>query len=202
MGIKEKWLESLPEQFRGQPNIEVIIGSWAAQLEEVEAVLSELLAKRGFDDAEGAQLDRIGDIVVLTRPESALYAGVIDFDVIDDERYRLFLKYKALRNSNQCTFPELVAACKLLYGAETVYYWEEEDQPARFFLNIGAKFNPEILALLQSSDLTIKPGGVAVEVGYFNMEFFGFSDTNRYAQGFGMAPFAQQIINKQEDEST
>ena len=119
MGIKEKWLESLPEQFRGQPNIEVIIGSWAAQLEEVEAVLSELLAKRGFDDAEGAQLDRIGDIVVLTRPESALYAGVIDFDVIDDERYRLFLKYKALRNSNQCTFPELVAACKLLYGAET-----------------------------------------------------------------------------------
>ena len=72
MGIKEKWLESLPEQFRGQPNIEVIIGSWAKQLEEVEAVLAELLAKRGFDDAEGAQLDRIGDIVVLTRPESAL----------------------------------------------------------------------------------------------------------------------------------
>ena len=47
MGIKEKWLESLPEQFRGQPNIEVIIGSWAKQLEEVEAVLAELPAKRG-----------------------------------------------------------------------------------------------------------------------------------------------------------
>ena len=201
MGIKEKWLESLPEQFRGQPNIEVIIGSWAKQLEEVEAVLAELLANRGFDDAEGAQLDRIGDIVVLTRPESALYAGVIDFDVIDDERYRLFLKYKALRNSNQCTFPELVAACKLLYGAEMVYYREEEDQPARFYLNIGAKLESEILSLLQSSQLIIKPGGVSVDTGFFDTEFFGFSDTNHLALGFGMGSFAQQILTRQGEDA-
>lgn len=194
MGIKANWLDSLPEQFRNQPNIEAIIQSYAEQLEEVVAMFRQLSGLRNFDTAEGIQLDGIGDIVVLSRPESALYAGVIDFDVIDDDRYRLFLKYKAMRNSSQCTFPELVAACKLLYNAETVYYREDEDYPATFFLNIGAKFNEKILKLLQSSQLTIKPAGVTANVGYFNMEFFGFSDTNRLALGFGMGPFAQQIV--------
>ena len=202
MGIKENWLESLPEQFRGQTNIEVIIQSYAEQLEGVAAMFRQLSELRSFDAAVGPQLDGIGDIVVLSRPESALYAGVIDFDVIDDDRYRLFLKYKAMRNSSQCTFPELVAACKLLYNAETVYFREDEAYPATFFLNIGAKFNAEILKLLQNSQLTIKPAGVAANVGYFNMEFFGFSDTNRFALGFGMAPFAQQILTEQEEAST
>ena len=202
MGIKDVWLEALPEQFRNKPNIEVIIESYAKQLEEVAAMFRQISELSSFDAAIGAQLDGIGDIVVLSRPESALYAGGIDFDVIDDDRYRIFLKYKAMRNSSQCTFPELVAACKLLYDAETVYYWEDEAYPATFFLNIGAKFNEEILKLLQSSQLTIKPAGVAANVGYFNMEFFGFSDTNRFALGFGKAPFAQQILTEQEEAST
>ena len=200
MEIKKGWLAALPEQFKGQPFLEVLIAAFARQLDEVEAVFCQLLSLRSFDAAEGAQLDGIWDIVVLSRPESALYAGIIDFDVIDDDRYRLFLKYKALRNSNQCTFPELVAACKLLYNAETVYYREDEAYPATFFLNIGAKFNPDILALLQNAQLTIKAAGVTANVGYFNMEFFGFSDTNRYALGFGMAPFAQQIITQEVSE--
>lgn len=199
MGIKDDWLKSLPEQFKDLTNIQVLIDSYAEQLEALDAMFQELRERRSFDTAEGKQLDGIGDIVVLSRAKSALYAGVIDFDVIDDERYRLFIKYKALRNSNQCTFPELVAACKLLYDAETVYYREDEDYPATFFLNIGAKFNDKIIKLLQNSQLTIKPGGIRANVGYFNMEFFGFSDTNRFALGFGMAPFAQQILTEQEE---
>lgn len=194
MEIRENWLEALPEQFRNQVNIEAIIQSYAEQLEEVAAMFRQLFELRNFDAAAGTQLDNIGDIVVLSRPQSALYAGVIDFDVIDDERYRLFLKYKALRNSNRCTFPELVAACKLLYGAKLIYYREDEAYPATFFLNIGAEFTPEVLSLLQSNSLTVKAAGVTANIGYFNKEFFGFSDTNTLARGFGIGPFAQQIL--------
>lgn len=194
MGIKESWLTVLPEQFKGKFFLSVLIGAFARQLDEIEAMFHELIHLRGFDTAAGTQLDNIGDIVVLSRPQSALYAGVIDFDVIDDERYRLFLKYKAMRNSSRCTFPELVAACKLLYGAVSVYYREDEAYPATFFLNIGARFSPEVLALFQNTQLTIKAAGVSANVGYFNTEFFGFSDTNRLARGFGMGQFAQQII--------
>lgn len=195
MGIKDEWIKSLPEQFKDKEKLNVLIGSYSTQLEEVETVLQDLLDLRAFDTAMGAQLDGIGDIVDLSRAKSALYAGIIDFDVIDDERYRLFLKYKALRNSNRCTFPELVEACKLLYGAEIVYYREDEDEPATFYLNIGANFTDDILAMLQETQLAIKPAGVTANIGYFNMEFFGFSDTNRLASGFGLAPFAQQILD-------
>lgn len=198
MGNKDNWLEALPEQFRNQVNIEAIIQSYAEQLEEVAAMFRQLSELRSFDASEGAQLDGIGDIVVLSRPESALYAGIIDFDVIDDERYRLFLKYKAMRNSSRCTFPELVAACKLLYKAEVIYYREIPAYPATFFLNIGVQMSDDLLAMLRKSHLTIKSAGVQANVGYFNLRFFGFSDTNRYAQGFGMAPFAQQIIRPEE----
>ncbi len=199
MGVKDNWLDCIPQQFRNKKNLEVLISAFASELREVQDMLSKLKTLRGLDTAIGQQLDGIGDIVVLSRAQSALYAGVVDFDVIDDERYRLFLKYKALRNTNLCTFPELVAACRLLYNAEIVYYREDKNYPATFFLTIGARFDDEILSLLQSSDLTIRPAGVAANISYFEMEFFGFSDMNRLALGFGKGVFAQSIIQEPQE---
>lgn len=199
MAIKDDWLSCIPQQFQDKRKLEVLIGAFSDELQEVYDMFEQLKTMRGLDTATGQQLDNIGDIVVLSRAQSALYAGVLDFDVIDDERYRLFLKYKALRNANLCTFSELVAACRLLYNSEIVYYREDKNYPATFFLNIGAKFSNEILGLLQSSDLTIRPAGVTANISYFNMEFFGFSDMNRLALGFGQGPFAQSIIQEPQE---
>lgn len=191
--IVKSFLEKLPEQFKHKPNTEALITAFAQELEEVGAVLHELETLRAIKTAVGKQLDRAGEIVVLTRAESAGYAGLIDFDVIDDERYRLFLMYKALRNAGTCTFPELMEVCRLLYNVKLLYYREYDDHPAHFGLMVGADFQDWMLKMLYNTSLTIKPGGVSVELKFFELEFFGFRDLNKEALGFGQGKFLHII---------
>lgn len=191
--ITKSFLGKLPEQFKNKHNIEVLIKAFAEELEEVEKAFQELETLRSIRTAFGKQLDGIGEIVNLTRAESTAYAGVVDFDVLDDERYRLFLMYKALRNANACTYPELMEICRLLYNAKLLYYKEFDDHPAHFQVMVGAKFDEWMLKMLNNSNLTIKPGGVSVELKFFDLEFFGFRDLNKEVLGFGEGKFLHII---------
>lgn len=191
--IVESFLGKLPEQFKRKNNIEVLVRAFAEELEAVGKTLHELETMRSIKAAVGKQLDGAGEIVVLTRAESSRYAGIIDFDVIDDERYRLFLMYKALRNANTCTFPELVEVCRLLYNMKLLYYREFNDHPAHFQLMVGADFEDWMLKMLYNTSLTVKPGGVSVELKFFELEFFGFRDLNKDALGFGEGKFLHII---------
>lgn len=187
----------LPEQFKGKHNIGVLVTALARELEEVEKAFTELENLRSMGTAFGRQLDGIGGIVNLTRAEAAEYAGRLDFDVLDDGRYRLFLMYKALRNANTCTYPELMEICRLLYGAKLLYYREYDEHPAHFQVMVGAKFDEWMLKMLNNADLTVKPGGVSVEMKFFDLEFFGFRDLNREVLGFGEGKFLHIIGEEQ-----
>ena len=191
--ITKSFLDKLPEQFKRKHNIEVLIKAFAAELEELVAVYKELETLRAISTAFGKQLDGIGEIVVLSRVESMAYAGVVDFYILDDERYRLFLMFKALRNANTCTFPELLEICRLLYNVKLLYYREFNDHPAHFQVMVGADFQEWMMGMLNNVNLTVKPGGVSIELKFFELDFFGFSDLNKEAKGFGVAQFLHII---------
>lgn len=191
--IIRSFLDKLPEQFKHKNRIEVLITAFAAELEQLVTVFADLETKRSLTTGYGKQLDGIGEIVSLSRAESTAYAGKIDFDVIDDDRYRLFLMYKALRNANFCTFPELIVICRLLYRAKLLYYKEFDEHPAHFQLKVGARFDEWMLKMLNNANLTIKPGGVSVELKFFDLEFFGFGDLNKEVLGFGEGKFLHII---------
>lgn len=191
--ITKSFLDKLPEQFKRKHNIEVLIKAFAAELEELVAVYKELETLRAISTAFGKQLDGIGEIVVLSRVESMAYAGVVDFYILDDERYRLFLMFKALRNANTCTFPELMEICRLLYNVKLLYYREFNDHPAHFQVMVGAAFQEWMVGMLNNVNLTVKPGGVSIELKFFELDFFGFSDLNKEAKGFGVAKFLHII---------
>lgn len=186
-GITKSFLDKLPEQFKKKHNIEVLVKAFAAELEELVGTFKELETLRAISTAFGRQLDGIGEIVELSRVESTAYAGIIDFFVLDDERYRLFLMYKALRNANTCTYSELMEICRLLYDAKLLYYREFDDHPAHFQVMVGADFQEWMMGMLNNVNLTVKPGGVSVEMKFFELEFFGFIDLNKEARGFGEA---------------
>lgn len=191
--ITKSFLDKLPEQFKQKYNIEVLVHAFAAELEELVGVFGELKTLRAIRTAYGRQLDGIGEIVNLSRVESTAYAGIVDFYVLDDDRYRLFLMYKALRNANMCTFPELMEICRLLYNVKLLYYREFDDHPAHFQVMVGADFQEWMMGMLNNVNLTVKPGGVSVEMKFFELEFFGFKDLNKEARGFGEAKFIHII---------
>ncbi len=198
--IIDDLIMDLPEQFKDKKRIHSLLNAFARQMEEVSAVMHQLETMRSMNSATGKQLDYCGDIVALSRAESALYCSDVNFDVIDDERYRLFVKYKAMRNSTQCTYDQMIAGCRLLFDADPIYYREDDEHPASFALTLGVtNLSEDLLALISTSDLSIRASGVQPRITCFAREFFGFSDTNRYALGFGVGKFAVGIQEAEKE---
>ena len=193
MAIFDEIMKDMPEQFRNKPRIEAFAKAIAKQMEEVKVMFTQLKESRNMDSAVGQQLDYCGDIVGLSRVESALLVKNVDFDIIDDERYRLLVKYKSLRNSTQCTYEEMMAGCRMIFNADPIYYSESEANPATFTLSLGADMSEELQDLLSSSTMAIRASGVEPKISYFSKEFFGFIDTNRYALGFEEGKFATGV---------
>lgn len=191
--IIQSFLDNLPEQFKNKDNIKILIEALAEELEELNVAFTQLETLRSLETAKGKQLDGIGEIVVLSRAEAATYTKALDFNILRDEQYRLLLKFKALRNANFCTYPELMRACELLYKPTLMYYKEFNRHPAHFQLMLAANWQDTMISILKSTKLTLKPGGVSIELRFFDPLFFGFIDLNKNAKGFGLAPFIRFI---------
>lgn len=158
-----KSIESdFPEQFKHRNNTYKICTALDRQINEFANAVEQILSLTNINVATGTQLDRIGEIVGLTRAEAGLLCGQsIYFDVVDDDRYRKYLKYKAFRNSNDCTYYSLINAMKEILGSSTVIeYSEDEGYPATIILDI----QPASGETLNLGDIPpIKPAGVKVE---------------------------------------
>lgn len=173
----------LPEQFKNRENTAALCEVLNKQLTDIAAVLDAVESQTSIDNAVGVQLDRIGEIVGLTRAEAGLLCGqTIYFDVVDDERYRRYLKYKAFHNSNDCNYYSLINSMKAILGSSTVIeYTEDPDFPATIILDIQAADGETVYL----GDIPpIKPAGVKVE---YMVEAFTtieiFHDLKHYLSG-------------------
>ena len=111
-------IRKLPFQFRSKPKIEAILKAIEEELNELDEARSQLETLLYIEMAEGINLDRIGEIVVLSRADAGLLAaqaGNLDFDVIDDARYRKYLKYKILANTSNATYKDIITAVKMIW---------------------------------------------------------------------------------------
>lgn len=163
MQIYNAWLKDIPQQFLGKHNIEVLITAFAQQMQEIEQVLEELSTKTDLDNAIGTNLDYVGTIIPLTRKEAGELAGIgVSEPVMSDERYRQFLRYKNLKNTNSCTYYDLINGITLLWKLDKLYYMEDENYPATII------FRTEHLDIEQEdriefhSRLCIRSSGVGI----------------------------------------
>lgn len=190
--ILSDWLETLPEQFKNKPNTEVLIKAFSRQLQEAVQMFEDLKTKRSLNDAVGAQLDGIGDIVNLNRMNPSIYTSE-SARSDDDERYRMFLKFKAIRNSNNCTYNDIVKAIQLLWNPDIIFYAEHPEDPAAIYISMVGTFSQLQLDMMTRNDLMIKSAGVRMNMSHMGEGFFGFRDINPLALGFGKGKFAHWI---------
>lgn len=127
----------LVEQFRGKANIEALMEVIAAELQEVNDFYEQLRNERDVYTSVGKQLDGVGDIAVMTRMEAGVLSGnPIPFDVIDDETYRQYLIFKILKNTNNCTYPDIIKAFRMFWKYP-LYYREDPEEPATMIFDTG-----------------------------------------------------------------
>lgn len=158
----DKLRRDLLEQFRGQPNIEVFQRALSRQLSELQIFFSQLNDLRYLKDAEGVQLDGIGDIVVLSRNDALVISKLAGKDVpMDDDAYRLYLAFKIHLNTSNCTHTDIYRAIKMFWDSTPLYYSEDPKYPATMIfstptLSPDVDFSPLVLMP------TVKAAGVAL----------------------------------------
>ncbi len=168
MTIAEKWLYDLPQQFQGKKRIEALIRAFARQMEDVRKALEESNALTDLDTARGVNLDYVGTIIPLTRKEAGELTGIGDTDpVMEDERYRQYLRYQLLRNTNECTYYDLMKGIELLWGIKPVYYREDPALPATIILTMPFLKPGGDAAVLLGEVPLLKPAGVGLTFLYF-----------------------------------
>lgn len=155
--------KDLVEQFKGKANIEALADVLASELQEVFDFYEQLRTERDLHSAVGRQLDGVGDIAVLSRQEAgklAAYAG--RGHSTDDETYRKYLVYKVLKNTCDCTYPEIIKAFRMFWD-KPLYYSENPEYPAVMFLETG-KLAPEDHAENLLAAPIIKAAGVGIHI--------------------------------------
>lgn len=161
MQIADVWIRDLPQQFQGKKYIEIFINAFARQLDELLKTFEELNLKTDLENAEGVNLDLVGNILNLTRKDAQIILMSVDNKEINDEMYRKVLKYGTLKNNSDCTYYDIVESINILWKANYVRYIESPNRPATICIML-----PE--TSIDDADpaigkvLTIKPAGVAM----------------------------------------
>lgn len=164
LDFREKLNQDLLEQFRGKKNIAVVANSYAKQLQEVHDFLESLLQLLDIDACTGAQLDIIGDIVVLSRYDArVIVERSYDGEALDDDLYRRLIKWKILLNTNDCTYWSIMKGIKMFWDKTPVYYKTDPEIPATILLStppLDPSTNPRELLEMP----IIRPGGVDLKL--------------------------------------
>mgnify|MGYP001218784302 CR=1 FL=1 len=117
--------------------------------------------------------------------------------VLDDDRYRLFIKAKIIKNTTRATPEDLTKWANFVFETKGSTVLEEED--ASFLLLIGRQLTREEIGLLRyrnkeggyESGLLPKPIGVGVRYGSYDYnQFFAFQGVPN-AKGFGELDLAK-----------
>lgn len=187
-------LKETPLSVEKMSNLDGIIWAVAPEYENASLFLGGLENLNDFDSCTGVWLDRLGQLVCLTRQQAGAMIGSREL-ADDDDIYRVCLKYKAFVNSCRCTPDEIIEATRIIFGATQVVYSERRDTPATIFLSISAPFSDMVMSILGTHDLIVRPAGVKVRVDCSteDAETFGFVDLNPRVAGFGEGTFAQSI---------
>ena len=131
---EQKLLDDLLEQFRGKPKIAAFQRAIARQLGELYAFFYEIYTKQWINQAEGIQLDGIGNIVDLSRADALVWAAMAGQNVpMEDDLYRLYLWFKIFLNTSDGTYSDVARTLQKFWPDVKFFYSEHINIPATMF---------------------------------------------------------------------
>jgi hypothetical protein len=136
----------LPQQFKSKPNLADFITATFWSLQDVENVAYDLLVLRWMKNAEGAQLDGIGEIVGEARQ------GNNDANYLERIYQRIFL------NASKGTPETLISVLALITGGTLIIY--NEVWPAKVQMITNGSHIPD---LLRETMEGAAPAGVGID---------------------------------------
>lgn len=153
----------LVAQFKEKPVIDALVSAIGEQLNDVRRFYEDLRDRRGLQTSMGQQLDGVGDIVVLSRLEAGALACINEsVYVLDDESYRRYLIFKVWKNTNNCTYHDVIKALRMFWP-KPLYYREDPSEPATMVFETDMLSPEDDVPKLLNAPL-IKAAGVGIKV--------------------------------------
>lgn len=153
----------LVAQFKEKPVIDALVSAIGEQLNDVRRFYEDLRDRRGLQTSMDQQLDGIGDIVVLSRLEAGALACINEsVYVLDDESYRRYLIFKVWKNTNNCTYHDVIKALRMFWP-KPLYYREDPSEPATMVFETDMLSPEDDVPKLLNAPL-IKAAGVGIKV--------------------------------------
>lgn len=161
MNLFRNWIEDFPQQFQGKKNISILVKAFSRQLDEVEQAFRDIDSLTTLDRAYGKTLDYIGSILNLSRKDAHVILRKTDTAEITDDVYRAVLQYKAIKNTCDCTYEDIMGSMKMLWDMDPVEYYEDPNRPATIYIRMPT-MDIDIADPTAKRILAIKPSGVAI----------------------------------------
>lgn len=153
----------LVDQFKEKPVIDALVSAIGEQLNDVRQFYEDLRDRRGLQTSMGQQLDGVGDIVVLSRLDAGALACINEsVYVLDDESYRRYLIFKVWKNTNNCTYHDVIKALRMFWP-KPLYYREDPAEPATMVFETDMLSPEDDVPKLLNAPL-IKAAGVGIKV--------------------------------------
>lgn len=138
-------------------DFELLVRSYADEVQALDAAATDLLALTSLDNAIGVQLDGIGQIVGLAR------AG------LSDSQYRLLLRAQIRINTSGGTIEQLNEIARLASGttATTPVFTLTESFPADFIIEFSTTLAPGVGSIIAEAVYQGKAAGVHGQTSYW-----------------------------------
>jgi hypothetical protein len=160
-------------QYKGKPKHEAFIEAFSQQVQDLEDAVFFMVDARVIDNAVGVQLDKMGEIVGLTRQGA------------DDDFYRVLLYVKIGQNTSQGNPEKVTNIYKLLTGATLAHYINLNNGSVMLGANVGIP-EDSVSFVYRNMELVIA-GGVRIDhmVCFDATDPFAFAGPNTDAPGEG-----------------
>lgn len=136
-------LSRLPEQFKDSENFKHLLQIFLEEIQEIEDTLQDILLQKNIDNAEGVQLDGIGEHLGRKRQ------GLSDIE------YRKILKIQRALNAGEGNYASAISVWKALVETEDVYLKEEFPAGVLFYSGGGAPTQDEIEIVEAALPITV-----------------------------------------------
>jgi hypothetical protein len=136
-------LSRLPEQFKESENFKHLLQIFLEEIQEIEDTLEAVKFQRNIDNAEGVQLDGIGDIL------GKLREGMSDSD------YRLTLKVQQILNAGEGQYDTVLRLWRTLLDSTGATVTEEFPAGIALFSDVGTPTLNQLDTLIKALPITV-----------------------------------------------
>ena len=176
-----KYLDLITSQYKDKPNFTAFLTAFLTPLDDTETCAKTIRTAFDIDQAEGVQLDILGQILGVSRTVN--FQPTTGSSTMTDEYYKLCLKARIALNTWDGTREKLEEALEQAFP-ESVFLVNDNQDMSMDIVYVTGSADQYLLELLQNGYLIPKPAGVQINYSTSADSVFGWNLENDAIEGW------------------